>query len=308
MNCPACFSEEDGAIANHGPFVLIRCRQCGLVFSSPMRGGSTDFYQHHVVYRDADGAMVALHTRSAMRPANRRLLARVPRGGRVLDIGCGVGAFVSVAVAAGLDAHGIDFNEAQIAAGRRHLSLGDRLRVGEVSDLEAHFGKESFDLVTLFEVIEHVEAPAELLTQVRRLLRPAGLIALSCPNEARWMPTGRVFVDYPPHHLTRWRPDTLRSFLARHDFDHVATEIESSARDLLWVAYVNWSAKRKASRSENSESPAPRERPSNIQRVKLAMFETARWASWPFDLLLRGAGVGTMGMRMIARKRSTEKS
>jgi SAM-dependent methyltransferase len=205
----------------------------------------------------------------------------------------------------GCDAFGVDFNVEQLEAGRRHLGLGERLLAGTASDLESEFGRTApFDLVTLFEVIEHVEDPAALVHQVARLLRPGGLIAVSCPNESRWMPTGRIFVDYPPHHLTRWRPDTLCRFLGRYGLDTVAVEIDASLRDLLWVAYVNRSAATRVGRASEAGAAAPSQSGEPWRRrLKVSVFEMARWACAPVDVVFRVAKIATMGMRITARKR-----
>jgi 2-polyprenyl-3-methyl-5-hydroxy-6-metoxy-1,4-benzoquinol methylase len=299
ISCPAC-GNSDYNIAEKCPgFVMLFCKVCGLCFADPMRGGADNFYKEHLVYRSTDNVTIKQHCTSAQKLSNRRLLAMLSQGGRVLDIGCGYGAFVYFAVQQGFDAYGIDFNDEHIRAGRSSLGLGERLLVGDIATF--HPNKQHlqrFDLVTLFEVIEHIEKPKEMIQNVRLLLSEGGLLALSCPNEGRWQPTGRLFVDYPPHHLTRWRPETLQGFLEKEGFEHVITELDSSFCDLFWVAYVNRSASHKTARANAGRgAPSP-----TIRNAKLRAFNFLKLASKPCDSILRFAGVTTMGMRMIMRK------
>jgi 2-polyprenyl-3-methyl-5-hydroxy-6-metoxy-1,4-benzoquinol methylase len=264
-----------------------------------MSEGDSNFYKDHIVYRRIDMVTIAQHCRSAAKTANRSLLALLPGGSRILDFGCSYGAFVHFALQKGFDAYGIDFNDEHIRAGREVLGLGDRLMSGDVMDLP---NEKRFNLITLFEVIEHMGNPQKLIRKLRRLLVEEGFLAISCPNEARWQLTGRIFVDYPPHHLTRWRPDTLRRFLENEGFEHVKTEVESSFSDLLWVLYVNWSAKRKLGHIDTKKNIGAYTRSASTRALKMSVFELAKLLCTPFDLGLKVAGIGTMGMRMIVRK------
>lgn len=216
---------------------------------------------------------------------------------------------MKVALESGLDAYGLDFNTKHISAGRYFFGLGQRLMEGTVSELWQHISKETqFDLITMFEVIEHVEEPAKLLREAHSHLRGGGILAVSCPNEARWQPTGRIFVDYPPHHLSRWRPDTMRMFLEHNGFRHIHTQIDSSFRDLFWVAYVNRSARKQLARKLSAPSNKQKTVFSEFQRsattrsIKMKLDGLLRMTSAPFDIMLKATRIGTMGMLMIARK------
>ena len=271
-----------------------------------MRGGDSHYYREHIVYRPTDAETIAQHCRSAGKASNRRLLAMVRNDGlekRSLDIGSGFGAFVHFALSQGIDAYGIDFNDEQVHAGQTILGLGDRLFCGDVKELRGKIGsEEQFDLLTLFEVIEHVENPLDLIRNAADLLKTGGLLVLSCPNESRWQPTGRIFVDYPPHHLTRWRPDTLRNFLESQGFKHERTEIETSLRDLFWVVYVNRSARRKMDARKDHPGGQDVLESSYVRKAKMTVFDLMKIFCYPFDLILKFSGIGTMGMRIIVKK------
>lgn len=304
-NCPGCNGVGHRIVGSWGAFRLLECATCQLIFSDPMAGGDNDYYRRHIAYQDARLEAAAQHRRTVDKRVNRRLLAMLPAGARTLDVGCGFGAFVDFSCSLGFDAYGIDFNAGQIAAGRRAFGIGDRLIVGSIEDLAMHPSTQGeFDMISMFEVIEHLEAPSRLIADVFGKLKPGGVPALSCPNEDRWQPTGRVFVDYPPHHLTRWRPQALRRFLEERGFEHVETKLDASFADLLWVLYVNQSAKRKNAVSSQSQPIQPVGGRSVVSRLKFLLYDTVKLFCAPFDLGLRAAGVGTMGMRMILRKKT----
>ena len=298
-SCPACGSYFAVDIEKIDGYTLLKCLECSHVFSSPMQGGDEEFYEGHIVY-DRVCETTALNQKKAFNHReNRRLLKQFSSGARLLDIGCGYGAFTALAVEMGLDAYGIDFNSSQIGVGRNVFGLGDRLRVGRIEELP-DFMEAGFDLITLFEVIEHVENPKALIEQVTRLLRPGGILVLSCPNESRWMPAGRVFVDYPPHHLTRWSPASLGKLLKALDYSNINIKIDASFRDIFWTAYVNRSAVNRQALKE--DGPEIGSFASDGRNWKHHLFDFSAIALAPFDYILKTFGIGTMGMRIFAKK------
>jgi SAM-dependent methyltransferase len=127
---------------------------------------------------------------------------------RVLDVGCGAGAFLDLAREAGLHTHGLELNAqaAAVVAGKGH-----QVHTCRMNDFGESAKGESFDLVTAFEVVEHVPDPVKFLSEAARLVRPNGYLAISVPNRGGvhrlcpWEPH-----EWPPHHLTRWRIEDLK--------------------------------------------------------------------------------------------------
>lgn len=117
-------------------------------------------------------------------------------GGRLLDIGCGTGAFLEKALAAGLDAYGTDAAPEMVEVAARRLGPG-RVRVEKMQDLAAN---EEYDVVcALSWTIHYAENDAELRDVVQRCaaaLRPRGLLLLQAANAPRM--SGAVRVDREP--------------------------------------------------------------------------------------------------------------
>jgi SAM-dependent methyltransferase len=149
-----------------------------------------------------------------------RLLLRLrprPRG-RLLDVGCGEGLFLSAA-SAHYRVAGIDIDRNAVRAARRLYGL-EEVKAVALKEFAVKNDVEPFDVVTMFDVLEHLEDPGGHLRAVRELMAPEGCLALSVPNRDRksFRDDMRAVVDHPPNHLTRWNSVSLRSFLEAGGF------------------------------------------------------------------------------------------
>jgi 2-polyprenyl-3-methyl-5-hydroxy-6-metoxy-1,4-benzoquinol methylase len=100
----------------------------------------------------------------------------------LLDVGCGSGTLLGLLKSRGIRPTGVDFSweAAQVA----EKENGVRVVVGSLA--EAGFPNESFDIVTLFHVMEHVTNPRGVLAEVSRILKPDGAVILQVPNIDSW--------------------------------------------------------------------------------------------------------------------------
>ena len=154
-----------------------------------------------------------------LEPGHRYFLAdaHAPRGGELLDIGCGTGNFLAAARGAGYRVTGIELDgkAARFAKEKTGMERVFPLTIAEFTEQHAD---EKFDAVTFFEVLEHQVAPANFLQKVKLCLKPRGAIALSVPNRERWL-TGPDVLDYPPNHFLRWNAAALKKFLSAQGFE-----------------------------------------------------------------------------------------
>lgn len=109
------------------------------------------------------------------------LLGKSPRDIHVVDVGCSRGQFVAAAIAAGYRAEGVE-PAPRIAEAAR--AAGVPVRTGLLE--EQSFADNTFDALTLFEVIEHLRTPLPLLAECRRVLKPGGVLLISTANAASW--------------------------------------------------------------------------------------------------------------------------
>ena len=129
-------------------------------------------------------------------------------GREVLDAGCGAGYGCAILLDAGAArCVGVDISpEAVEAASESHGEReGIEFVVGDVGQLP--FADDSFDLVTCFETIEHVEAQERVVAELARVLRPGGLLVISSPNRSEYPPGN-------PFHVHELTADEFRALLA----------------------------------------------------------------------------------------------
>lgn len=159
------------------------------------------------------------------RDINRRCQAamRVCSRGRILDVGCGTGEFLAAMKQRGWDVIGLE--PSAIAAAHAREALGLDVRAETLKD--ADLPEASFDVITLWTVLEHVYAPLSTLRAARRLLRPGGLLLISIPDtqslDARCF--GEHWVGYDtPRHLYVYPRAVLRSLLEQSGLQLEQTE------------------------------------------------------------------------------------
>lgn len=206
--CPACGSDDaHEAEGVHGDYTFRHCRACDVVFADPMRSMDYNAYTARNQYVVRDFLMI--HQEHRMWNYREFLKMELARGGRLLDIGCGNGAFLNFARRNGYRVCGSEVDEHSAELARRWFRLQD-IVTGPMP-------RREFDVATLWEVIEHVERPAELVGEIRERLSRGGWFVLSTPNRDRW-PKFHYSWDDPPHHLTRWSERALRGMLERNGF------------------------------------------------------------------------------------------
>jgi SAM-dependent methyltransferase len=133
--------------------------------------------------------------------------AQFAAGRRVLDAACGAAYGSAMLVAAGArEVVGIDVEEDVVAAAREKVTSGARFDVGDLRELP--YEDDEFDLITCFEAIEHVAETELVLDELRRVLRPEGLLVLSTPNRD-------VYTPGNPFHLRELTPNELEAELGR---------------------------------------------------------------------------------------------
>jgi 2-polyprenyl-3-methyl-5-hydroxy-6-metoxy-1,4-benzoquinol methylase len=148
--------------------------------------------------------------------------------GKLLDVGCGSGKYLARMKSLGWDVLGIDYSER--AAQTAQSAYGVDVRVGTVPNKELPVA--AFDLVTAWQVLEHLQRPRQALAGIRSLLKPDGVFILSVPNQAGW--AARYFgpdwigLDVP-RHLSHFTPASLLAMLRSEGFhvQHLSTICQS---------------------------------------------------------------------------------
>jgi len=157
---------------------IVKCRDCGLVYVNPHRKADTILHNYEEVvdelYVEEREGRVLTFQRN-LRPLEE-LMPPDP-GRRLLDVGCHVGVFLEIAQERGWETWGV---EPSRWAAREARSRG--LQVIEGTLDQARLADESFDVITMWDVIEHLTDPLRDLRESHRLLRKGGLICIHTMN------------------------------------------------------------------------------------------------------------------------------
>jgi 2-polyprenyl-3-methyl-5-hydroxy-6-metoxy-1,4-benzoquinol methylase len=221
----ACTSTAFGMC---GP--IVKCRRCGLVYQNPIpsAGEIIDAYDGVVDERYVEERSGRIET------FGRDLAAveRHERGGKLLDVGCHLGMFLEVARERGWDVTGVEPSAWSVEQAR---GAGLDVRHGTLETV--HFPDESFDVVTMWDVVEHLPDPAAELRRMHRVLRPDGLLALSTMNVDALFPrlAGRRWPWYMQMHLVYFSRRTLHNMLTKAGYRVVDV---TSHRRVVRLSYL----------------------------------------------------------------------
>ena len=217
--CAVC-GREGGQLWLHGPdrlhgrredYALMRCSACSLVWlSNPPK--PSDMYLH---YTDAYHKLISSAGENSFERWRDRIqtLRRQKQAGTLLDVGCSSGGFLGFFQGESWKLYGIEMSAD--CAKRAEARTGAQVFVGDI--LDAPFASESFDVITCFDVLEHVYQPRQAMAKVGEWLKPGGIFYVQVPNVDS--AEARVFGSYwhgleLPRHLFHYSPASLKSLAA----------------------------------------------------------------------------------------------
>ena len=186
------------------------------------------------------------------------------RRGRLLDVGAGIGTFLALARDKGWEVAGTEVSSSAISLARERHGL--ELREAQLE--QSGLATGSFELITLWHVLEHVPSPAGTLREVHRVLAPGGMVVVAVPNDSNAMLvprrlkrflTRKAFRRYEPVmpgeevHLSHFHPAVLRRLLTRTGFTPGRVTIDdqyplpnrwttgrvAAGRALVWLTRLN---------------------------------------------------------------------
>lgn len=222
--CGLCGSADRTERFRQEPFAVVECEACGLVYVTPRLEATVlpDVYDtgywespdpssrgYGDYVGDAELYLKTFRVRAGF------ISGFIDEPGRVLDVGCAAGFFLAVMAERGWQVEGVELSPAIAAHACERLGPS-RIHVGRLED--ADFAPGSFDLVTLWDVVEHVEDPVALLKRVSSLVRPGGAVLIETQNVgsrfARLL--GSSWQHYKHlEHLYHFSPETVSRLL--HD-------------------------------------------------------------------------------------------
>jgi 2-polyprenyl-3-methyl-5-hydroxy-6-metoxy-1,4-benzoquinol methylase len=175
---------------------LVREEQTGVLKFHGCRPGEGSFYDSLATWDQ-----YYIEDKWEFDQAVRLILDRDREQTRILDVGCGSGAFLECCQVAGFqNLFGLEFNETAI---RVCLKKGLKVIDERIETLAA--SDKKFDVITAFQVLEHVDDPLSFFQSASKMLSPGGRIIFSTPNADSFLKRFQWnLLDLPPHHASRW--------------------------------------------------------------------------------------------------------
>src|SRR5262245_55759586 len=234
LACLLCGSKERAVVHEKPPFRIVRCGRCSLVYTLPRLAPAAIEAMYQTDYWKSDAAKDFGYTDyladeplyvKTFTMRGRWIARHRPPPGRALDVGCAAGFALTALQRLGYDVQGVEISREMVEVARRRLGA-ERVHHGTLDGLAASGAlRGPFDLITLFDVVEHVEDPIALLAAAKRLLAPGGIVVLETQNVrsafARLL--GVRWTHYKfQEHLYHFDPATVRTLLAKAGFEVVA--------------------------------------------------------------------------------------
>lgn len=229
-SCPSCgntsvdlFLESEDYFLTKEKFSVFLCHNCGLKYTNPRPAKEElpDYYESEEYFSHDTGntSVFASAYKIARRIALRRKTSLVKNhtaGNKILDIGCGTGEFLKVCKKEGFDVTGIEPNE-KAATFAKEVNQIPVFSEEHLEKLPAN----SFDVITLWHVLEHVPDLNERMRTVKRLLKEMGTIIIAVPNASSpdALHYGKFWAAYDlPRHLYHFNPESFDHLARRHEF------------------------------------------------------------------------------------------
>ncbi len=228
VNCDFCGSQNKKFIKSENGYPISKCLECSLIYVNQIPtvidGELSDEY-----YDDA----LSESNRLRYLEVTKFLIGEInqlrPEKGKLLDVGCGYGFFLSEAKKNGWQVFGTELSEAAVKYVRENQNIPDVYRV-KLSDEK--LAAQKFDVLNLTNVLEHVPSPTQILNDCRTILSDGGLLLIRVPNMDFYnlikkltfvLKTAKLVrggeLDYlaspPPLHLIGFTSRTLRRYFRK---------------------------------------------------------------------------------------------
>ncbi|MDM8542143.1 class I SAM-dependent methyltransferase [Desulfococcaceae bacterium HSG9] len=229
--CTVCGSRDSSIVlkkyddSGEENIELCECHYCGTIFQDAFRNDySPHLYEYYATRKDKEKS-------DLYNPINeircKQLLSSFSKfapGKTMLDIGCGQGQFVDIALNLGWDISGIDLSESAV-----DLCQKFGLPVSKLDIFSSTLKPSSFDMCIISEVIEHVSNPVKFINRVEELLKPRGGVYFTTPNfssldrkmlGSHWRAINR-------EHLIYFTPQSIRHLIQKYtslNIEYVRTQ------------------------------------------------------------------------------------
>jgi 2-polyprenyl-3-methyl-5-hydroxy-6-metoxy-1,4-benzoquinol methylase len=281
-NCPICNATsshlflrcKDNTVSRE-TFTIVECDICGFRYTNPRPEAeslgkyyeSEDYVSHSNTSKGFVNWLYQKVRKSTLKRKLRLISSFTSKGSSLLDVGCGTGEFLNVCKRAGWNVIGVEPSEEARKQGQQNFGL----EVKNESSLK-QLEKESFDVITLWHVLEHVPLLKERVLELKQLLKPNGTLLVAVPNcsSRDALHYKQFWAAYDlPRHLYHFRPrdiemlfgdqsmrvvETLPMMYDAYYVSMLSEKYKSGAPSLLNALWNGWKSNRSASYSPQTFS------------------------------------------------------
>lgn len=182
-HCPLCdFDKYDEIYRERGNLGIVECKNCGLIYANPRLKSPEQVYWGDAQKYFDEARLIFLNKKPHHRDRNYadelRKIKRHKSSGKLLDIGCSMGFFLRKAREFGFEAEGVEPSGSLSQLGTKYFNLKIINSLFE----EAQLQSESFDVITMIDVFEHITNPKVMLKEAHRVLKTDGVVCIKVPN------------------------------------------------------------------------------------------------------------------------------
>jgi len=228
--CPVCEADNYEELFQRWGFTYVRCNKCSMMYVNPMLNEEMVDFEYETGYEEDWVHMLLNPTQREFDNPKffngiKTIEKVIETKGKILDVGCATGHFLEICKERGWDVTGVELTKSAVEHCRK---IG--LNVIDKKLHEAEFEEKSFDAITLWDALEHIPKPKEILKEVRKLLKDGGVLLVMVPNggslAARILQEKcNMFSGFA--HINIFNPTTLKRVLLESGFEvkHMETII-----------------------------------------------------------------------------------
>jgi SAM-dependent methyltransferase len=246
MICPVCSNNSFSTWGRVNTYEIEQCLGCGLGITSPFPEPGELVAINQETYLLGQRINIYLSRCGYFKKRYRRQLRDInffKSGGRLLDIGCNIGLFLNEARAAGFDTTGVELNSECAEYARTNFEL--RVYSDYINNIS--FEEGFFDVVTMYDVLEHIPDPQSILNDIRSILKPDGLLVIQSPNlDSLMAGISRSSWSWlcPPDHLFHFTPGSLCSLIEQSGYSILKFKTwepaDAFCDDIMHAMHVNF--------------------------------------------------------------------
>ncbi len=218
--CEVCGENALPAFKKEG-YTYVRCPSCGYIWIAPCPDPSAVYQEDYFTgatqgfgYSDYDADKAAMH--STFEKYLRSIERILPNRGELLDIGAATGYFLQIAKNRGWSVRGVEYSDFAANAARKK---GLDVRTGSLET--SSFPRETFDTITMLDVLEHLPHPRESIRTAAQILKSGGVLVVNTPDTGSLLAKtlgAKWHLYVPPEHLALFNAKNLSELLKKEGF------------------------------------------------------------------------------------------